>query len=66
MLKVHLVFMSFFEDDGGLSGGGKYTKPEVVAAFKTPTKARNWVRGQRKQLAPAWHYKFSYKTLLVS
>jgi len=66
MLKVHLVYFSHFSDDGGLAGGGNYTKPELVSAFTTPTKARNWVRGQRKQLAPAWQYKFSHKILKVT
>lgn len=66
MLKVHLVYFSHFSDDGGLCGDGSYTKPELVSAFTTPNKARNWVRKQRKQLAPAWQYKFSHKILKVT
>jgi hypothetical protein len=41
MLKVHLVYFSQMDACEGLGGGGSWKKPELVAAFKSPTKARN-------------------------
>lgn len=66
MLQVFLVYHSYLDSCEGLGGGGRWEEPQMVGAFTTKNKARNWVRQQRKKHKFDWKVRFSYKTLNVA
>jgi len=66
MSKVHLVYQSYFDDDGGLGGGGSFGEPKLLKAFTTKVKARMWIAKNRTKFTPEWKYEWSIKELEVT
>jgi hypothetical protein len=64
MLTVYLVNESYFDDDGGLGGGGTFGQPKLLKAFQKKSDANKFLEDHKKNilkklnaLTPLWNEK---------
>jgi hypothetical protein len=50
MITIYLVKEAYFEDDGGLGGGGYFSEPELLKAFKKKSSANKFLKERKKKL----------------